>query len=466
MPITIFLLMGGGFWAWWSHAAAARLQSQIDQIRQRHEPLVASEFVSRAVPTQQNSVTYLLAAISALSSTAEPPSASTMTYEDYPPFPPEWHRMARQSTAANGRALLLAHQAAGCMQADWSGSALPWGQLRSVAKVIGDAAIEAHLAGDDALAIQRIEDVQHEADAIQCSPSISGYLVGIGIGALANERLECILPDLGVQGDVAPGETSLPDARPASVDSLKRLIAELLDESSVQESLHVALLSEQCDEYVAVLAMRKHATLLQPLFDLQAARTLQRRNSDRTAAEQANYPAAAGLLTKSEIDPNNGNIFATGPADPHASPRYSRVIGSGVRWSNYRVLQQGYRYSAVRRTLAIALAIGLYRAQNGRWPTTLDALVPDFLPSVPRDPLVAGDEPIALIILHGVLPGGADRPMLRFGAPATGTPAPPPATPSFDWYQAMPSEDIQWRDLSRWYLPAPATEPADAGQTQ
>jgi hypothetical protein len=43
------------------------------------------------------------------------------------------------------------------------------------------------------------------------------------------------------------------------------------------------------------------------------------------------------------------------------------------------------QYALMRAAIA-ALAAERYRRQHGRWPDTLDALVPEFLPEVPLDP--------------------------------------------------------------------------------
>jgi hypothetical protein len=328
--------------------------------------------------------------------------------------------------------------------------------------VLGDAAIQAHLAGDDALAIQRIEDLEHEADAIESSRSTLSYVLGIGIATLANQRLESILPDLRLQADIQQTGTSLTDVRAATADSLKRLVIERLDETRLRENRRLTLLTARGDDYATIRAMRTEATVLQPMFALEAARILAYWRLALGASEQPNYPAAAAQLVRSGVRPDDTFGLARNAA--LKVPRYSRVASSQVIFPEDNFLELCYLYSAERRTLAIALAIRLYRARNGGWPASVDALVPDFLPAVPGDPSVAGDPPIALVVLRGALPNGGDRPMLRFRLAAGVHPSSPPPTPSFQWYG--PAVAVQWRDLSRWYPPPPATEPADATQAQ
>jgi hypothetical protein len=45
------------------------------------------------------------------------------------------------------------------------------------------------------------------------------------------------------------------------------------------------------------------------------------------------------------------------------------------------------QHAALARTLAVAVAMELYRVRNGgRWPSRIEQLAPDYLPTVPRDP--------------------------------------------------------------------------------
>jgi hypothetical protein len=44
------------------------------------------------------------------------------------------------------------------------------------------------------------------------------------------------------------------------------------------------------------------------------------------------------------------------------------------------------RIEATRRVTIIAIALKRYRLRHGTWPANLDALSPDFLSKIPRDP--------------------------------------------------------------------------------
>jgi hypothetical protein len=61
----------------------------------------------------------------------------------------------------------------------------------------------------------------------------------------------------------------------------------------------------------------------------------------------------------------------------------------------FRAYEWQARQLATRRAAAITLAVRLYQLEHaGRVPEKLDALVPDYLPSVPRDPFAADDRPL------------------------------------------------------------------------
>jgi hypothetical protein len=112
---------------------------------------------------------------------------------------------------------------------------------------------------------------------------------------------------------------------------------------------------------------------------------------------------------------------------------------------------------------AVSLAARLYQAEHGKWPPTPEALVPKYLPEVPRDALAPGAQPLRYVLIPGGRPDGADRPLVYsvgedgVDDTAAGT-AKPPAVPNYSWARAAD----QWRDLSRWPPPPPAPAPSVA----
>jgi hypothetical protein len=62
-----------------------------------------------------------------------------------------------------------------------------------------------------------------------------------------------------------------------------------------------------------------------------------------------------------------------------------------------RAAELTFRAIAERRMAALGLAIRLYEIDHGQRPETLDALVPEYLPGLPRDPFAAADRPIGYL---------------------------------------------------------------------
>ncbi|MBU6399241.1 MAG: hypothetical protein KGS61_02895 [Verrucomicrobia bacterium] len=100
------------------------------------------------------------------------------------------------------------------------------------------------------------------------------------------------------------------------------------------------------------------------------------------------------------------------------------------------------RVETERQMVVAAIALERYRRQHGAWPATLDQLVPEFLPTVPRDcmdgrPLRYRLRPDGTFLLYSIGDNGQDD----GGDP---TPTQPMATPTW----------INGRD---WVWPQPAT---------
>ncbi|HKD38547.1 MAG TPA: hypothetical protein VKB78_17165, partial [Pirellulales bacterium] len=88
----------------------------------------------------------------------------------------------------------------------------------------------------------------------------------------------------------------------------------------------------------------------------------------------------------------------------------------------------GERLTQERDATLTALALELYHRRHGDWPKTLDGLVPDLLPAVPRDRLTGG--PLLYRIVN-------DRPLLYSAGPDkkddNGRPITDPYWMQFDW---------------------------------
>src|SRR6478735_5607001 len=73
--------------------------------------------------------------------TVQSPTESVLEYSDYPPFPPEWHKLAKAAREANADRLALARQARTAKAGQWPPGPIV-GYLngtRALANELGDA---------------------------------------------------------------------------------------------------------------------------------------------------------------------------------------------------------------------------------------------------------------------------------------------------------------------------------------
>src|SRR5271155_2146293 len=163
-------------WLLWNHIANQRLQSAIDQIITRHEPLYPADFAPPPLPDNQNAATYLKAAAAAIDQYNWSPRSSNYNFPNYPPFGVQWEQMADAAVRSNPTPLALSRQARQFDRAVWVrlppkplfvNLSLPFlNDSRALANLLADAAQFAHQHGDDDEAIERVRDLLHEADSL------------------------------------------------------------------------------------------------------------------------------------------------------------------------------------------------------------------------------------------------------------------------------------------------------------
>jgi hypothetical protein len=78
-----------------------------------------------------------------------------------------------------------------------------------------------------------------------------------------------------------------------------------------------------------------------------------------------------------------------------------------------------------------------------RRPPSIEALVPAYLPEVPRDAGAKGNQPLRYLVIKGGLPDGANRPLV-YSAGANGVfdtrgPQSVPSDPFYGWTRAAPT---------------------------
>jgi hypothetical protein len=325
----------------------------------------------------------------------------------------------------------------------------PFNLARNLANTLGDGAEYAHFTGNDPEALERVRDIFHVARSCRADDTVVGQLVGIGIDALATSATLAIAPGLRVE----PGDANAPATRAAA----QALIAELLDDDPIRRGIQRSFVFERALTHETRTIAASRTWVIRPLADAQLLRDDHNFEIEIAAAVLQNKPQVMAALarTTAEHALERGAIT---PKQYRDVPRYSRWFGSA--WYFDRYFETSFRVRAERRIAAVSLAAQLFRGDHRRWPTTLDELVPQYLPAVPTDPFTDG-APLGYVVKPGALPDGGDRPLVfcRSGEIDYG----PYPEPSYGWESdRRPGVKIrqdlwQYRDLARF---SPATQPA------
>jgi hypothetical protein len=453
-----------GCWIAWAAIAHHRLAVQIAQIRTDGDPVLPQDFPAANVPDDQNAAKYFADAAAAMDQNNWPPSSSNLRYNDYPPFPAEWYRLADAAVVANTKTLELARQARKFDRFDWgfvntpayskNDPALTYigfvsilNPLRALANLLGDAALDAHLHGDDADAIERIAEGLYLAKIINSGGGIIANLSGIAVDDLITEKLEAIAGRLQIEGAVQlPSAPTGKNIRRVRRSAVQAVIRQLLDRGAPQWQ-HDALIRGRTETLQYFKCVGGHQLLLRPMFDLAAARSLKADEPFVRAAGAGDWASARAILFA--LPPNTGPM-PTG-AKPQNPPRYSRIIPEN--YLPIQILQLNWLWIAQRRAAAVSLASQLYRADHSKWPQTLEDLHPDYLSMLPPDPFGNGNG-IGYILEPIAGPWGANRPMV-YTNQASSLLGAPPAVPCYGWQNGA----VRWLDVSSW-SPPPSTAPA------
>lgn len=390
---------------WWGYEAERRLQAKIAEYRAAGQPVLIEDFIGEPILDEENGAYYLETAAAKFTV----PDGLNVDLDALADDPNQcaFHRdELRQIIEANAEVLALVRTARSRAATRWSVrlrspavyTPLPHlsGQ-RQLAKLLSAAVIHAHQRGDDREAIARAEDALAIGRHVGRSPStLISHLVGLGIDALTMRTIEAIAPDVRV---TRSGQ-SPPEPGAAPRDEVERLIRSLLDEHELAEARVHAFYGERmlALDTVIMLALSRVnissvlsqrpaggapplASLAAPLWKLDAVRAMGHYDAMIAAAEARNWPTARDRLPP---DPMRGSLLEriTGSLSSILIPS----IGGAVT--------QDFMVRAYRRMAALLLAIRLYELDHGQRPAALDALVPEYLAAVPRDPFDPNDGPI------------------------------------------------------------------------
>jgi hypothetical protein len=228
---------------------------------------------------------------------------------------------------------------------------------RDLANVIKFSTVAAHLDGRDSDAVEYVRDLLHLAAMLdQRNATIVSHLVSIGISAMASDQAMALSQDL-----------RLGPAPAASAEQVRGLIADLLD-PSLDRGLAESLKGEQAGAIDTANAM--------------SART---GNSAVGSFKQTTVRWTQFMSARiADIDAEsvahtmvNWNTYQAG-----SKPDLFELLLPSLTKS----IPLHFRVKSDARAAAVMLAARLYRQDHqNAWPSSLDALVPSYLPAVPRD---------------------------------------------------------------------------------
>jgi hypothetical protein len=260
---------------------------------------------------------------------------------------------------------------------------------RGVCNVLDHAALLAADRGDYADAFENAALILTPARAMRHYPTLVAYLVSSGLEASALGRME----DVCARATI--GEGSPQSIKPAAI---RQVMQVLMDEREENSAIRIAYLADRVQmteamELVAVGQMplegdngptvKLNLYLARPQFWKTGTVVTEQLSRVARATAAPDWPTARSSIP-TPFKPTGSSI-----ADKLfeiLTPSYSRPA------------YHHYRTVAMRRLARAALALHLYRSEHGgEFPATLDQLVPQYLPAVPRDPFVTGASSIRYI---------------------------------------------------------------------
>jgi hypothetical protein len=252
-------------------------------------------------------------------------------------------------------------------------------RCRAVADLLIVTALVDHHEHHDNAALRRLSQLLVMSHASDNSPATVGHLCALGTIEAFDGRLEQILPDLLI-------DDANPDA--ASASEVKSMTGLMLDESRINRVRSDAFASERmstldmCQELSANPGWTSYA--VDPYFTYCKCEQLDEQTAIESAAKSSDdWPTVNARIVRI---PDRSSGF------PYISSRNSLAY----------LIRVHYAALADQRIAATAVAIALYRHDHhNAYPATLEALVTDYLPAVPLDPMAAGSKPIRYLPRDG-----------------------------------------------------------------
>lgn len=417
-------------WAGWVVSLDSRVQRLHAQLRKEGYPAINSNLNRSPIPDEINAWR-LQHEAGKIVENSKVTSPSNQNYVDTP-VGEQWIKQAEASEKAHEKAFELAHEARKYSQSRFdihytdppdlkdNSLGIQLTLAKDLTNTLRDSAQYHAQKGEISVAISRGIDTIHLAKTVGNEQSVISALVAMGINASSYETLAIVAPKITA------------DDR----ETIANLIPDLLDETARNQS---AIVGNRADRLMSVAYANEDCrrTWFTPLCDVNDLYSIGRMKLAESALTSPDWQSILNRLEKLHFD-YPPYVFTL------------RYIEGSPYW-----IERHYRCLAESRMLAANLACQLYRIDHGKYPETLDELVPQYLPAIPTDPFTL--TPIKLTYFphkYKTPDGLADRPVLayQYGRDL----GPNVYRPIYDWEiarrsavtQALIQDFWQYRDLT------------------
>jgi len=369
---------------WWGYEADRRLNSAIESWRQAGQLVFVSEFNAQlySVPGDQNAAILYEEAFPLINET----TASGLWMGALHELGENQYRtQVAEIVANNAKPLELARRARSRPLVAWSSPLSPDNRgpngsgQRSLCRLLRVASRHYLLLGNHRQALETLHDAFRLAGNIQQYPrSVSSMTAE---GCVYSTLADAAALILAISNTVTDDG---PIAHPVSPDQLRSLLNELNDEAIWLEYRRRGYFGDRAMFLELAITSRERKTTLAsiirgPAFALDALATGQQYTQAAFALDEPTWRDAIG--TSGECHPYSRTLLAM-LANPISDMPYERSEDMSMK-----SLRSTYFRLANIRLCKTALAISLYQLDNGCRPQTLIELVPEYLASVPIDPM-------------------------------------------------------------------------------
>ena len=391
--VLVIVAVGGVRW-WWGDVSSRRFEAAISAAHARGERILVADYApGDPIPDEQNAAFYFGRALKAIKFTKTEEWA--IGNAGSLPLREDIFETLGEALSSHPQVLADLRAARGAPKVDWGlkvaspmwSVLLPHlNQTRRLANILRAAALHAAQRGDHAAAVEHVLDFEPLMRSLDDQPFLVTHLVRIGVEAVAADAVAEIARDLQIAGGRTGGEPPAATgvSSPASREQVGALIALLLDDRPRRSSFTAALEGERAAQVDVGVSVAARTYLVRPAIQMDTITLVKEGEQLMAAAAAPDWTVGQKLL----------------PAPPVVSgPRTTaHVVSQMIRPALGRAVSTSYRGAAQSRLAATALAIRLYqRDHGGQRPPTLAALVPDYLPAVPLDPMATNGATIGYV---------------------------------------------------------------------